>query len=136
MQTRQIHWTSDSQWTANGNWDDFQDAALGVHLAAITVDARMDGDTVRLERLQGKAGSGTVSGGGTVRLGDTQLPGNQHRIESGLQPQRSELRALVIDGCVGDRGQPQTEGPQRPQVRQYVVKGPPGLDLRRAVRLY
>ena len=66
-----------------------------------------------------------------MRLGHPELAGDQHRIESGLQTQCPELRTLVVARCVGDRGQPHAERPQRPQARQGVVEELPGSPHRR-----
>jgi hypothetical protein len=61
-----------------------------------------------------------------VRLGDSEFSGDQHRVEFGVQAQRSELRPLEITGRVGDRGQSQSKIAQRPQARQRIIKQPPG----------
>ncbi len=54
---------------ANG---DVQDSSLGMHLSGIAALAQFDGETVRLERLEGKAGQGTISATGTVGITGTQ----------------------------------------------------------------
>jgi len=51
---------------------DVQDASLGTHISGIAALARFDGETINLERLQGKAGQGTISGTGTVAITGTQ----------------------------------------------------------------
>jgi translocation and assembly module TamB len=54
---------------ANG---ELQDSNLGGHLSGIAALAQFDGETVRLERLEGKAGQGTISATGTVGITGTQ----------------------------------------------------------------
>ena len=54
---------------ANG---DFQDSSLGMHLSGIAASVRFDGETIQLDRFEGKAGQGTISGTGTVGIMGTQ----------------------------------------------------------------
>ena len=55
---------------------DFQDVSLGVHITSIAATILADGDTIRIERFTGAAGTGTVSAAGTIGLagGLTAMP--------------------------------------------------------------
>ncbi len=50
---------------ANG---DVQDSSLGAHLSGIAASVRFDGETIHIDRLEGKAGPGTISGTGTIAI--------------------------------------------------------------------
>jgi translocation and assembly module TamB len=54
---------------ANG---DIQDANLGAHISAMAAVVRLDGETIHLDRFEGKAGQGTISGSGSVAITGTQ----------------------------------------------------------------
>jgi len=82
---------------------DFQDSSLGVHISAMTATARIDGNTVRLDRFDGKAGPGTISGGGSVVLAgapavELSLRASNARILS------SDLMTALIDADLTLRG--------------------------------
>ena len=61
-----------------------------------------------------------------VRFGYTDFSGDQHHIEREFQPQCIKLGTLVVSSRVGDRGQSQSKGAQRPQARQRIIEQPPG----------
>ena len=97
---------------------------------AFSVDVESVADVDGLGRTHSESTAGTPKDR-SVWLGHPELAGDQHRIEGGLQAQRPELRALVVPRCVGDRGQPHAERPQRAQARQCVVEELPGSPHRR-----
>ena len=82
---------------------DFQDSLLGVHIAGITAAGQVDGDTIRLERLDGKAGSGTISAGGTVSIAGTPVVDLWSRA-SNARVLSSDLATAVIDADLTLRG--------------------------------
>jgi len=47
---------------------DVQDSSVGTHISDITAMIRADGDVIRLDRVDGRAGPGTVSAGGSIGL--------------------------------------------------------------------
>ncbi len=88
---------------------DVQDAGLGAHLSEIAAVVRADGDTIRIERFDAKAGPGTVSASGTVGLAgirqlDLTLRASNARVLS------SDLATAWIDANLTLRG-PMASGP-------------------------
>lgn len=51
-----------------------QDFAQGLHLTDLTGLFRADGNTIRIDQLNGKAGSGTISAAGTIGVLEPDLP--------------------------------------------------------------
>ncbi|MGE0224957.1 MAG: translocation/assembly module TamB domain-containing protein [Acetobacteraceae bacterium] len=90
---------------ANG---ELQDYTFGAHITDITAVVEGNGDTIRLTRLTGRAGPGTVSANGTVGLTgampiDLQLSANNAR------PIASEILTALIDLSMRLQGQLQDE---------------------------
>jgi translocation and assembly module TamB len=72
---------------------DFQDVSLGVHVSSIAAMVQADGDTIRVERFSGTAGTGTVSATGTIGLagGLTAMPAVDLTVKA------SDARLLATD---------------------------------------
>lgn len=82
---------------------DIQDASLGTHISAIGASVRFSGETIYLDRLQGKAGQGTLSVTGTVAIGgrqavDIALRANNARVLS------SDMITSVVDASLTLQG--------------------------------
>jgi translocation and assembly module TamB len=57
-----------SSGTVRLSGGDFQDVGLGIHITSIAATLQAAGDTIRIERFSGMAGTGTVSAAGTIGL--------------------------------------------------------------------
>lgn len=72
------------------------DYALGVRVHDIVATVQASGDTIRLTRLSGKAGPGTLGGDGTIGLAGA-MPVNLHFFANDARPISSELLTALID---------------------------------------
>jgi translocation and assembly module TamB len=75
---------------------EFQDSDLGVRIADISATLTGDGDQVRLTRLTGKAGAGTISGSGSFGLTGT------HPLDLSLNADNARLLASDLITAVTD----------------------------------
>ncbi|HEX3992593.1 MAG TPA: translocation/assembly module TamB domain-containing protein [Acetobacteraceae bacterium] len=75
---------------------DVQDSSLGAHITGIAALVRFDGETIHLERLEGKAGQGTISGSGTVAITGTQA------VDVSLRASNAKLLASDLITAVAD----------------------------------
>jgi translocation and assembly module TamB len=82
---------------------DVQDFALGAHIAAINALVRAEGDTIRLVRLTGKAGEGTIGGSGTIGLAGDR-PIELRLTASNARLLASDLLTVVLDANLYLRG--------------------------------
>ena len=83
---------------------DVQDYRYGVHLRAIAATIQADGDHLRLTRVTGQAGAGTVSGSGTVGLA-APMPVNLTFTAQDATPISNEILTERLDSqlsIVGD----------------------------------
>jgi translocation and assembly module TamB len=82
---------------------DVTDYALGAHVTAINALVQATGDTVRLQRFNGKAGDGTLGGNGTVGLaGD--MPVDLHFTANNAKPLASDLMTAVFNADLTVQG--------------------------------
>jgi translocation and assembly module TamB len=79
---------------------DLLDVTVGAHVSEISAAARLDGDTIRLERLEGKAGDGTISGAGTVALAGS--PAGSPAVDLSLRASNAKLLASDLVTAVAD----------------------------------
>lgn len=75
---------------------DVVDYAQGAHIDDLEALIEADGDTIRLTRFSGRAGQGTLGGGGTIGLG-TVMPVDLHFTASHARPLSSDLLTAIID---------------------------------------
>ncbi|HEY8289776.1 MAG TPA: translocation/assembly module TamB domain-containing protein, partial [Acetobacteraceae bacterium] len=73
-----------------------QDFAMGAHITDLSATVEADGDTIRLSRLTGRAGPGTIGASGTVGLaGD--MPVSLTFTANNARPLTSDLLTALID---------------------------------------
>ena len=79
---------------------DFQDVSVGVHITSIAGTILADGDTVRIERFTGAAGTGTVSATGTIGIGGglTAMPA----VDLTLRASNARLLATDLATAMAD----------------------------------
>ncbi len=80
-----------------------QDAVHGIRIHAIEVRLRANGDNLRIERLAGAAGAGTISARGSVGL-TPPLPVSIDITASNATPIASDALTATLDGSIALRG--------------------------------
>ncbi len=75
---------------------DVQDSSLGAHITGIAALVRFDGETIRLERLEAKAGQGTISASGSVAITGTQA------VDVSLRASNAKLLASDLITALAD----------------------------------
>ncbi len=80
-----------------------QDVVHGVHLQAITANLQAQGDSIRIERLSARAGSGTIDANGSIGLA-APLPVNLTITARNARPLASDLVTTVLDANLTLRG--------------------------------
>ena len=81
-----------------------QDFAQGFRLTALAGSARLDGDTVRLQSLTGRAGPGTLSASGTVGVLAPNLPLDLSLVLRNARPLASDQVTADVDADLTLRG--------------------------------
>jgi translocation and assembly module TamB len=82
--------------------DDF---GLGVHLTGISGLAEAAGTTIRLTRLQARAGPGTIGVDGTVGFSAPGMPINLHVIARNARPLATDLLTTALNADMNVRGE-------------------------------
>jgi translocation and assembly module TamB len=86
----------------NAAIDDF---GLGVHLTGISGLAEAAGTTVRLTRLQARAGQGTIGVDGTVGFSASGTPVNLHVTARDARPLATDLLTAALNADMNVRGE-------------------------------
>jgi translocation and assembly module TamB len=89
---------------ANGEVQDF---GIGAHLTHITALLQADGGTVRIGKLEGRAGPGTVSASGVIDLLGDGLPVNLTLAARKASPLAGDRLAVNLNADLAVRGQAQ-----------------------------
>ncbi len=89
--------------TASLQNGDLTDYALGAHLHNLTASIEANGNTVRLTRFAGKAGSGTLGGSGTIGLAGA-MPVDLHFTADHARPLASDRLTATMNADVTVRG--------------------------------
>jgi translocation and assembly module TamB len=89
------------QFSGGGSIGDgeFQDYARGVHLTGITSTFKADGKAIHIRSLRARAGPGTISGSGTINLGESGTVDADLQVEN-ARPIASDLASAVLSGNV------------------------------------
>jgi translocation and assembly module TamB len=82
-----------------------QDFETGIHLTDITARIQGSGDTVRLVQFSAKAGSGSISGSGSIGVLAPELPIDLTLTARNARPLASDLINAVLDANLTVRGQ-------------------------------
>lgn len=83
---------------------DVTDFAVGAHLTDLAASVQAQGDTIRLAKFTGKAGSGTVGGNGTISLAG-MMPIDLHFTANDARPVSSDLLTAQIDANLTVQGE-------------------------------
>jgi translocation and assembly module TamB len=93
----------------NGNFTlangEIQDFVQGLRISNISALVQADGNTVRIVRFEGHAGTGTIDVAGTVGALAPGLPLDVHITASKARPLASDLLTATLDADVTLRGQ-------------------------------
>jgi translocation and assembly module TamB len=92
-----------AQGTLRLSGGEVQDVVHGMHLQAIAASLQAQGDSVRIERLNARAGDGTISASGSIGLA-APLPVDVTVTAHNARPISSDLVTTVLDADVTLRG--------------------------------
>ncbi len=83
---------------------DVADYTIGAHLSNLAATLEASGETIRLSRLSGKAGPGTLGGGGTISLAGA-MPVDLHLTAENARPVASDLLTALVDANLTLQGE-------------------------------
>jgi translocation and assembly module TamB len=88
---------------------ELQDFVQGVRVQNIVATIEASGDSIRIVRLQGQAGDGTISASGSLGLAAPGMPVDLHLSASHARPLASDRLTTTLDATIDVSGQALTD---------------------------
>ena len=82
-----------------------QDYALGIRIARIAGRATLDGTTVRIDRLHGRAGSGSIEWAGTIGVFAPEMPVDMTVTARNARILNSDRLTATLDAALNLHGE-------------------------------